>query len=97
MPRLRLQSIAEAEIAEALEWYRVRSARAATDFLATIDQTLRRIQQTPEAFPLVAATLRRVLLPHFPYAVYYRVLAEQVIVVGVIHGRRHPRRWGRRS
>jgi plasmid stabilization system protein ParE len=94
---LRLQSIAEAEVAEALEWYRQQSATAAQDFLAAVDQTLRRIEQDPESLPLVSKTLRRVLLPRFPYAIYYRVFPDVVTVVGVIHGRRHPRRWRRRG
>lgn len=56
MRRLRLQSIAEAEVAEALEWYRQRSATAAQDFVAAVDQTLRRIEQDPESPPLVSKT-----------------------------------------
>ena len=97
MRRLQLQSVAEAEVAEAMEWYRQRSPGAARDFLTAVDQTLRRIQRAPESLPLVSRTLRRALLPHFPYAIYYRVFAEAVVVVGVVHGRRHPRRWRRRG
>ena len=97
MRRLELQSVAEAEVAEAVEWYRLRSPAAAEDFLAAVDYTLRRIQQDPDRLPMVSRTLRRALLPRFPYGVYYRVFPDAVIVVGVVHGRRHPRRWRRRG
>jgi plasmid stabilization system protein ParE len=36
---------------------------------------------------------RRVLLPKFPYGLYYRILDETVLVVGCIHAKRHPRVW----
>ena len=97
MRRLQLQSVAEAEVAEALEWYRQRSPTAARDFLAAVDHTLRRIQRDPDGLPAVSRTLRRALLPHFPYGIYYRVFSDVVVVVGVVHGRRHPRRWRRRG
>ena len=29
----------------------------------------------------------------FPYAMYFRVYAEVVVVVACMHGRRNPRRW----
>ena len=70
--RVLLQSVAEAEVAEALQWYRQRSPAAGRDFLAAVDQTLGRIQQDPESLPMVSRTLRRALLPHFPYGIYYR-------------------------
>ena len=97
MRRLRLQSIAEAEVAEALEWYRQRSATAAQDFVAAVDQTLRRIEQDPESPPLVSKTSGGPCCLASPYAIYYRVFPDVVTVVGVIHGRRHPRRWRRRG
>jgi len=93
----RLQSVAEAEVAEALDWYRSRSASAARGFLNELDRTFSQIQTDPGRFPLVTRTLRRALLSHFPYGVYYLVRSEGIVVVGIVHGRRHPRRWRRRG
>jgi toxin ParE1/3/4 len=45
---------------------------------------------------VIRGRLRRVLLQRFPYAVYYKVYATGISVVGVIHGRRHPNTWLRR-
>jgi toxin ParE1/3/4 len=90
---LRFQSVAEAEVTEALDWYRGRSPTAARGFLKELDRTLRRIQHEPESFPQVTPTIRRALLLHFPYGVYYQVHTEVISIVGIIHGRRHPSRW----
>jgi hypothetical protein len=34
----------------------------------------------------------RALLPRFPYAVFFVVDPDMIRVVGVVHGRGHPRR-----
>jgi plasmid stabilization system protein ParE len=94
---LRLQSVAETEVAEAVDWYRTRSPSAARGFLLELDSTLRKIHRDPDSFPLVTRTLRRALLSHFHYGVYFRASSEVVAIVGVIHGRRHPRRWRTRG
>lgn len=84
---------ARAEIDEAFEWYRVRSPQASTDFLAVVDEALREIAEDPERFPVVSGQLRRIVLPRFPYAVYYKIYPRTISIVGVIHGHRHPDTW----
>lgn len=73
MKTVRLRSIAEAEVSEATSWYTAQSRDVAARFVDAIDEALGRIQQAPDAYPLVTPTLRRIVLRHFPYAVYYRV------------------------
>jgi toxin ParE1/3/4 len=28
-----------------------------------------------------------------PYAIYFHAMSDQVVILGAVHGRRHPRRW----
>jgi len=51
-----------------------------------------RRENLPEAYAVIQRSTRRVLLPRFPYGLYYRVLEQNVVVVACIHGKRHPRR-----
>jgi plasmid stabilization system protein ParE len=94
---LLVRRLAQAEIAEAFEWYRARSTSAASDFLTEVDRALVEIEHEPERFPLVNGQLRRTLLRRFPYAVYFKVYARSISVVGVIHGHRHPDVWRTRA
>lgn len=65
-------------------------------FYQAIETTLARIAQHPNSFPTVKGGARRVLVEKFPYSIIYRVKAEVVVVVAVIHHRRNPIVWERR-
>ena len=41
--------------------------------------------------------VRRAFMRRFPYGVFYRVEEDQIIVVGVFHARRDPKRWQARA
>lgn len=97
MVAVRIQAQARAEIAEAFDWYLARSSEASAAFLAELDVAMEQIAEAPEQFPVIRGRLRRVLLHRFPYAVYFKPYATGISVVGVIHGRRHPRTWMRRA
>ena len=52
--------------------------------------------QDPASFPCVDAEVRRLVVRRFPYAVYFREVGDEVLVLAV-HGRQDPRRWQGRS
>jgi len=56
-----------------------------------------RIIRDPVGFPVVHRETRRVLLQRFPYALYYRVFGEALVIVACMHGRRDPIRWRSRA
>lgn len=96
MRRLVVRPLAEADIDEAHAWYAARSPQAAARFLDAVEVTLAAFRQRPESFVRIYETLRRALLPGYPFGVYFRADSERVRVVAVVHSRRHPRRWMRR-
>ena len=97
MAVVRIRAQARAEIAEAFEWYLARSSDAAAASVAAVDAAVTQIAEAPEQFPVVRGRRRRVLVRHFPYAVYYKRYPRTISIVGVIHGRRHPSTWLRRA
>lgn len=54
------------------------------------------VRRTPEMCPVVVENYRRFLLRRFPYAIFYAHAGESVIVYGVFHASRDPRKWRRR-
>lgn len=93
---VRFRPQAEAEALEVRTWYEGRRDGLGQEFGAAVDQVVDRITENPLAFPIVRGETRRATLRRFPYAVYFRILDDDVIVLAV-HGRQHQRRWQSRS
>lgn len=87
---------AEDEALEVRRWYDGRRAGLGGEFGVEVDRVVERIAENPLAFPREHKETRRAVLHRFPYAIYFRI-AEETVVVLAVHGRQHPARWRRRS
>jgi plasmid stabilization system protein ParE len=94
--RIEILSAAEDELADAISYYNEQSEGLGYEFAAEIDQTFARILQFPDAwFPLSPRT-RRCRAKRFPYGVIYQVRSDIILVVAIMHMRRHPDSWKKR-
>ncbi|MDP2254441.1 MAG: type II toxin-antitoxin system RelE/ParE family toxin [Polaromonas sp.] len=85
---------AQAEIAEAFDWYEQRSYGLGGDFLRVIGAAEEQLSRNPEAFPPTRGRFRRILLRRFPYALHFELLSGQrVSVLACLHHRRSPACW----
>ena len=84
---------AEAELIEAARFYEQRVPALGAQFLDAADQAVRAILDAPEKWRIIEADVRRFLMPRFPYAIYYRVLPDDVRILAFKHHRRHPDYW----
>jgi len=91
--RVVLRPDAHAEIAEARDWYEARRVALGAEFIAEFDAVIGRIAERPAMYARVSGETRRAVLRRFPYAVYFRVLDDAIVVLAVVHGHRHPRVW----
>jgi toxin ParE1/3/4 len=92
-PRLVFRPEAEAELLDARAWYEEEGVGLGAIFAAAVETTVTAILQSPLAYLRVKGDTRRVLVRRFPYAVYFRPLDDEIIVLAVMHGRRNPRHW----
>jgi plasmid stabilization system protein ParE len=86
----RPQAVVEA--VEVQGWYESRSAGLGDQFGEALEPLVERIADMPSAFPRVHGATQRAVLRRFPYAIYFRVAADSVVVLS-IHGRQHPSPW----
>ena len=84
---------AEAELAEAFDWYERPVLGLGADLLAAVDAAVDSILSNPFQHPVVYRSVRRVLTQRFPYQVLFIVEADIVTVIGVFHGARDPKQW----
>jgi toxin ParE1/3/4 len=84
---------AEIELIKAAQFYEQRVATLGSQFLDATDIAVGTIQDDPERWPVIELDVRRYLIPRFPYAIYYRVLPDQVRNLAIKHNSRHPDYW----
>ncbi|MCW5553068.1 MAG: type II toxin-antitoxin system RelE/ParE family toxin [Verrucomicrobiae bacterium] len=84
---------AEGDLAEAFDWYDERRAGLGTEFLAEVDAALEKAIENPLRFAALYHHVRRALVRRFPYKIFFYIEANRVVVIGVIHAKRHPRVW----
>lgn len=83
----------EDEVRAAYRWYEDRRAGLGDDFLAALETVYAALEATPEQHQIIEQGIRHSRLRRFPYAVYYRILADRVEVIAVQHGSRDPDIW----
>jgi hypothetical protein len=94
--RIEILSAAEDELVDAISYYNEQSEGLGYEFAAEIKQTFARILQFPDAwFPLSVRT-RRCRTKRFPYGVIYQVRIDVILIVAIMHMRRHPDSWKKR-
>lgn len=85
------------DLSEAHDWYDRQQSGLGDQFLAEVETALERIQRAPGAYAELHRGVRRPLTHRFPYGVSFRIEAEQLIVVAVLHCHRDPQLWRERA
>jgi hypothetical protein len=77
---------------QAARWYDEEGYQGLGDrFLANFYSYLQHIQQHGESYRAVYNEFRRILLYPFPYAIYFRIHENWIVISLVIHTARSPR------
>lgn len=93
MRRVEFHPEAQNEFASAARFYEDQRHGLGRDFTLTIQRTYERLLETPAAGAPFGRRLRRVLVPKFPYGLLYRVEADRVYIIAVMHLHRRPGYW----
>ena len=86
---------AEAELTAAAEWYEQEREGLGDALLAEANRVMATIAESPAVGPFVLGSklVRRLLFTRFPYAAYFVVQNEQVLVMAFGHTSRRPGYW----
>jgi plasmid stabilization system protein ParE len=94
---VRLRDEADRDLTEAASWYEQQRSGLGHEFLDEALRALQAIADQPLIYPVVRRNTRRALIPRFPFGIYFRVDNSDIVVVAIMHGSRHPRRWQSRT
>ena len=91
-----ISSDAEADLEEAVAWYRTIGSGLDSEFIRAFEARLSSICRNPAQYPVVYKNVQRALLRKFPYGIFYFVFDETVVVLACFHTRRNPQDWQKR-
>jgi plasmid stabilization system protein ParE len=83
---------ADADTVEAALWYDAQLPGLGVEFMAEVNIAAQRLTDSPEIHRVRFADVRRAPVKRFKfYGLYYLIQNDEVWVIAVHHGRRHPR------
>ncbi len=85
------------EVQDAFDWYEEKNEGLGLEFLRAAEACMAGVQHNPRASPAVHNEVHRALLRKFPYALFYIVKEENIIVLACFHVKRDPIDWLRRA
>jgi plasmid stabilization system protein ParE len=78
-------------------WYEERRAGLGSQFVSEINHAIELVLENPQRFPIMHREIRCVRARRFPYSVFFRAEAQQIVVLAVFHARRDPSVWHDRA
>jgi plasmid stabilization system protein ParE len=83
------------DLASGFDYYAAQTPELGEKFLAAVTGVFEAIGRYPRMFAAVHGDVHRAILSDFPYAVFYRIEAQRVVVLAVLHTARDPKLWPR--
>lgn len=78
---------------DAARYYELQAPGLGQDFLDKVETALQDLLRSPERWPVVQDNIRRRLITRFPYSFIYRIDQSEVVILAVMHQKRHPSYW----
>jgi toxin ParE1/3/4 len=90
-----LRAAAEVDLLSAKGWYDQHRPGLGDEFLLSVADTLKRLEEAPEEFPVYYRGFRRAFTAVIPYKIFYRLDGQTIIVFRILHAARdHSRHLG---
>ena len=95
--RLEAEAAVEFDIESAFRWYEAEEPGLGPEFLEQLRLIYRRILDNPLGYEEQRSGIRRGLMRQFPYAVYFSIEDETILILAVLHTARDPAEWQLRT
>jgi toxin ParE1/3/4 len=73
-----------------MAWYEKQQEGLGNRFVGAVDQAIGKITTNPIGYPIFSGDNRRCNLERFPYALFFKLRAD-VVIVACVYGGRSPR------
>jgi hypothetical protein len=80
----------EEDVINGYSWYEEKAKGLGEEFLRLFYANASEISSNPLIYQKVYGEFRRRLLRRFPYAIYFRITGDEIVVFGLFHCARNP-------
>ena len=94
--RFEAEAAVEFDVEAAFDWYESEERGLGLEFLEQLRAAYLRILGNPLGYQELRSGIRRALTRKFPYAVYFSIEGDLILVLAVLHTARDPAEWQRR-
>jgi plasmid stabilization system protein ParE len=91
-----VKPLGKAEIAEAAAWYDHQKRGLGRELTREVRAVFAHLKENPFRYQTIYEGMRRALVHHFPYGIFFEVHGSEVVVLGCIHHARDPGVWQER-
>lgn len=88
---LRFLPEVEEDVISGYSWYEDKARGLGEEFLRIFYASSNNLSRNPLLYQKVYGDFRRLLLRRFPYAIYFQIKENEIIVFGLFHCARDPR------
>lgn len=88
-----LRRAADRDVQDARDWYEGQQPGLGRRFASRVADVLDLLGRMPELFGEVGYGVRAATVRRFPHVIYYRVHADRIEVIAVLHGHQDPSAW----
>lgn len=94
MTNIVFHPLAEGELFDATVYYEKQEKGLGQQYLEEVENLVNFLRRYPQAGSIVQGSIRRLILPKFPYSLLYRILENnQIRVLALAHHKRRPEYW----
>jgi plasmid stabilization system protein ParE len=84
---------AHAEMIEQARYYEDKAEGLGGDFLDAVEETVRRVADSPKAGAIERENIRKRMVSGFPFTVLYEIQPDRIYIAAVMHQHRRPGYW----
>lgn len=84
---------ADEEFREAARYYESEAAGVGLSFITAVHKGIAEVVALPLAAQVVRGGIRKKVLRHFSYNLFYTIESDSIVIVAVAHQRKRPNYW----
>jgi mRNA-degrading endonuclease RelE of RelBE toxin-antitoxin system len=84
---------AKQELDDAVAYYDKISRGMGDALITEVENSIKRIEQFPEAWPQLSQNTRRCRIVSFPYGIVYSIKDNSILIIAFMHLQRRPDYW----